>query len=150
MKRGTIRLSRYTDAASLKMLILRKFSLFVYGRDCVAEFGERLGKYFEKNESARLRLVVDRDRIEAQLQFLSEHQEDHPIPEGYRPGDPHNRWLWDPLPPMTPEQVKTRAAEREAWVRERLETFERLLEEIRLLGGGNIAIEDHHDPRQGR
>ena len=145
MQTRTIYLKHYRDLESLKLHILQKLLLVDQSKDSVAEFHDRLKHYLERNRNQELVFRVDRAEIERKLRFDIRDLLDgpRPLPKGYEPGNPHNRWIWDGSEGARTEEETRLANQRlQEAVEARITALHGFLSELRLLGGGRIVVLD--------
>lgn len=136
-------LNTYADTASLKTLILKELLLFDPKKDSVAEFDDRLKSYIDRNKNLEIVFQVNRAEIERGMRFrLSSELNAQPFPENYEMGNPHNRWIWPQSDPKTDEEIQREKGQLEAAIQANLAALRDFLNELRVLGGGRILIED--------
>lgn len=132
----TIKLSSYSDIESLKRFILDTLNLFDHKKNSVTEFDDRLKSYINRNKSIRIVLLLDWNKLETDLKFrLSSTQ---PFPVNYEMGNPHNRWIFDPIV-KTEEEIAKEKNESEKEFEDKLTTLKEFLNKLELLGNGQIC-----------
>lgn len=144
MNERTIYLKRYNDTDSLKRFILQKLNLVDHKKDSVAEFDERVRSYIDRNKNSRIVFQFDRDKLVKDLEFnLSlTNRVGQPYPENFEMGNPHNRWLFDPIV-KTEEQIEKEKIEFEKMLQYKLVELNSFLDQLRQLGKGQIDIKDN-------
>jgi len=143
MNARKLELSTYADTASLKTLILKELLLFDSKKDSVAEFNDRLKTYIDRNQNLEIVFQVKHAEIERGMRFrLSSEINAQPFPENYEMGNPHNRWIWPQSDPKTDEEMQREKSQLEAAIQANLAALRDFLNELRILGGGRILIED--------
>src|SRR5690349_297229 len=98
MNERIIKIASYTDLESLKKFILQKLNLVDHKKDHVQEFDERLKNYIDRNKSLKIVFEFDRDKLEKDFRLqLSLTRFQQPCPDNFELGNPHNRWLHEPI-----------------------------------------------------
>jgi hypothetical protein len=143
MNNRIINLKSYTGIESLKRFILQKLNLVDYKKDSIAEFDNRIKNYIERNKNLELILQLNRTEIEKDLRFRISltSKANQPYPENFEMGNPHNRWLYDPII-KTEEETKREELELEKVLQDKLVILDNFLRKLRQLGSGKIIIKD--------
>ena len=138
-----IKITGHRNIESLKMFILQKLKLVDHKKDCVAEFDDRLKSYISRNRGLKIEFQIDRIRLEKDIKFyLSLIKNTQPFPENFEMGNPHNRWLFDPIP-KTAEDMEKEDLELQGIFQETYMSFENFLRNLVQLGDGQISIKEN-------
>ncbi|MCZ8217097.1 MAG: hypothetical protein O9262_12700, partial [Cyclobacteriaceae bacterium] len=123
--------------------ILQKLNLVDHKKDSVAEFDERLTNYIDRNKNLRVVLQFDRNKLEKDLEFNLSliNRVDQPYPDNFEMGNPHNRWLFDPIV-KTEEQMEKEKLEFQKMFQDKLVELNDFLDKVKKLGKGQIDIID--------
>jgi hypothetical protein len=137
-----IKIGSYGDVESLKMFILQKLNLVDYKTDYVKEFYERLRNYIDRNKNLKITFQFDRGKLEKDLKFkLSLTRSQQSYPDNFEMGNPHNRWLYDPIV-RTEKEARTEEMEFEKSYQDNLSTLNEFIHRLEQLGNGQIFIKD--------
>jgi hypothetical protein len=130
----------------LKRFILQELNLVDHKKDSVAEFDERVKSYLERNKNSKIVLQFDRETLakDLELNLSLTHRVGQPFPDNFEMGNPHNRWLFDPVV-KAEEQIEDEKLEYERMLQDKLDELDSFLDQLRQLGKegkGQIDIKD--------
>ncbi|NOS94614.1 MAG: hypothetical protein HOP30_22105 [Cyclobacteriaceae bacterium] len=143
MNEKIIRFKKYTDIESLKHYILQRLKLTDPPKKIRVEFYDRLKKHIDQHENLQIIIQFDRQTIEEELKFRVklQHIIPEPYPENYEMGNPHNRWIYEPIR-RTDEEVQEQQVKINQMLQDQLFIFNNFLDQLQVIGKGRILIKD--------
>lgn len=143
MTEKIIRFKKYTDIESLKHYILQRLKLVDPPKNIHVEFDDRLKKHIDQHENLQIIIQFDRPTIEEELKFRVnlENTLQEPYPDNYEMGNPHNRWIHEPVR-RTEEEMQEQQIKINQILQDRLLTFNNFLDQLQEIGKGRVVIKD--------